>query len=135
MESSLKTLQILRMAMLASIVIYAVVAERFAPPSHPVESVFLPAITILAFCTAASIFPLRRMTIGRSEQILATKPDDAAALGRWRTGHIATFALCEAIALYGVVLRFVGVTAHRTYPFYATGFILTLFFAPRRPSS
>jgi ABC-type Fe3+ transport system permease subunit len=119
--------------MLVSIVIYFFVAEHSGPPPHQLEPAFVSAITILALCLAASLFLVRHLTVGKSERALSARPDDAAALKRWRTGYIITFAICEAIVLYGVVLRFAGLEPRRTFPFYIAGFVLMLVSAPRRP--
>jgi len=64
---------------------------------------------------------------------LATRPNDAATLSRWRAGHIMTYALSEAIAIFGLVLRIIGFSLSQVASFYIAGFILLLFFGPRRP--
>ena len=70
-----------------------------------------------------------------AESSLAGNPESATTLYRWRTGYMATYALSEAIVLYGVVLRFLGLSFSQVVPFFLAGFILMLFFGPRRPSN
>ncbi|HEV2717065.1 MAG TPA: hypothetical protein VGU64_17505, partial [Terriglobales bacterium] len=82
-----------------------------------------------------AIFLLRRVMVIRAEQTLAQNAEDSASLYRWRAGYIVTFALCEAIALYGFVLRFLSFSLTQVMPFYVVGFVLLLFFRPRQPSN
>ncbi len=133
MEASLKMLRTVRIAMLVSIVLYVFVGERTAHPAKPINLVFYYAITFMAVGMIAAIFLLRRVMVIRAEQTLAQKAEDPVSLNRWRAGYIVTFALCEAIALYGFVLRFVGFSLAQVMPFYVTGFVLLVFFRPRRP--
>jgi hypothetical protein len=46
-----------------------------------------------------------------------------------------TYALSEAIAIFGLLLRFIGFSFSHVASFYVAGFILLLFFGPRRPVS
>lgn len=78
---------------------------------------------------------VRRIILMPAESTLAGDSENAAALNRWRIGYVAIFVLSEAIVLYGVVLRFVGVEFQQVVPFFLAGFMLMLFFGPRRPSA
>ncbi|OLC95567.1 MAG: hypothetical protein AUH86_11680 [Acidobacteria bacterium 13_1_40CM_4_58_4] len=135
MEASLKMLRTLRIAMLAALVLYVFVGERVPHPPKPTNVVFYYAKTFVAIAMIAAIFILRRIMVMRAEQTLGQNTEDFASLYRWRAGYIVTYALCEAIALYGFVLRFVGFSLSQVAPFYLAGFVLILFFAPRRPSN
>ena len=121
--------------MLVSIGLYAFVTERFGPPPKESTPGFFYAITVMAVAMIGAIFVTRRILVTRSENTLAASPEDLAALIRWRLGYIVTFALSEAVALYGLVLRFVGFNFSQVVPFFLAGFILMLFFGPRRPSN
>lgn len=68
-----------------------------------------------------------------SEEVLATNAMDAVAVRRWQTGQLITYAFAEAIALYGLVLHFLGFTHIEVVPFLVVGFLLILFFQPRLP--
>ena len=131
MEASLKMLRTVRIAMLVSILLYVFVGERTPHPVRPTNLVFYYAMTFMAVGMIAAIFLLRRVMVIRAERILAHNAEDSVSLNRWRAGYIVTFALCEAIALYGFVLRFVGFSLAQVMPFY--GFVLLVFFRPRRP--
>jgi hypothetical protein len=79
------------------------------------------------------ILVVRRTLVLQSAVALATRPNDVAALNRWRAGHIMTYALSEAIAIFGFALRIMGFSLSQVASFYIAGFILLLFFGPRRP--
>jgi hypothetical protein len=70
----------------------------------------------------------------RSAITLAEKPEDSLTLNHWKTGYIATYALCETLALFGLILRFMGFGFQQSVPFYVSGFVLLFFFGPREPS-
>jgi F0F1-type ATP synthase membrane subunit c/vacuolar-type H+-ATPase subunit K len=134
MGNTLRILLIVRGAMLTSIILYFFIAEQFAPTGSP-NPVLLYALTGMALSLVAAVFVMRRILVLRSAAVLATQPGDATALNRWRTGYLVTYCLCEAIALYGLVLRFIGFSFFQVAPFYLAGFILLLFYVPRAPSN
>jgi hypothetical protein len=63
--------------------------------------------------------------------MLRRQPQDPLALGRWRAGNLASLALCEAVALYGFVLRMLGGTFLGVTPYYAVAILLMLAWTPR----
>jgi hypothetical protein len=79
------------------------------------------------------ILVVRRTLVIQSEASLAARPSDLPTLNRWRAGHIMTYALSDAIAVFGLVLRLMGFSLSQVAYFYISGFILLLFFGPRRP--
>jgi len=135
MEASLKFVRTVRAAMLVILLLQVFAAERLQHSQQPTNLVFYCAITSMAVAGIVATFVLRRFMVLRSEETLARQPDDPPALNRWRAGYVVVYALCEAVALYGIVLRVVGFSLAQVIPFYAAGFGLMLFFAPRRPSN
>jgi hypothetical protein len=136
MEPARKLLQAVRVALLVSIALYVFIGERMGESTAAVpDRNFYFAITLVAITTVGMTFAVRRLFVLRSEVMLAEHPEDPAALKRWRTGYIITYTLCETVALFGFVLRFVGFTLSEVTPFYLVGFVLMLLFAPRRASS
>jgi len=134
MEPQRKLLQTVRIALLVSIALYVFIGERIEQSrSGAPDRNFYFAITLFAITTVGIIFAAWRMFVLRSEVILADQPEDTAALKRWRTGYIITYTLCETVALFGFVLRFMGFTLSEVAPFYVVGFALMLLFSPRRP--
>ena len=81
-----------------------------------------------------TIFVVRRTLVLRAAGTLASHPDDNISLSHWRTGYITTYALCEALALFGLVLRFRGSAMQQSLLFYVGGFVLLFFFRPVQPS-
>ena len=77
---------------------------------------------------------VRRTLVLRSATTLAETPEDGLTLNHWKTGYIATYALCETLALFGLILRFMGFGFQQSVPFYLGGFVLLFFFGPREPS-
>lgn len=135
MQNSLKVLRTIQWAMLLSIGLYAFMAARYGPDSKAVSLVFTYSIVVLAASMIAGILLVRRIIVKPAETTLAGDSENVVALNRWRIGYVATFALSEAVALYGVLLRFAGLEFQQVVPFLLAGFILMLFFGPRRPSN
>src|SRR5690348_10460956 len=117
MEPARKVLQIIRIFMLASIVCFAFIGERLGQSSAPDRNVYF-AITLVAITTVGIIFAVRRLFVSRSEAMLASEPENPEALNRWRTGHLAIYALSESVALFGLVLRILGFNLSEVTPFY-----------------
>jgi hypothetical protein len=133
MDSPTRTLRLLQLAMMASIILYVLMGERLAPLRVPNAAVFY-VISLVSITTIGIILVVRRTLVQQSLDTLRDRPNDAAALTRWRSGYIVTYALAESQALFGLVLRFLGFSLSQVAPFYVAGFILMLFFSPRSPS-
>ena len=133
MPKALKTLRLLQWCMLLSILLYAGVGEAIAPRLRAVNPTVSYLFSMLAVATVGIIFVVRRTLVIRAAESLANHPDDAISLNHWKTGFIATYALCEALALFGLVLRFLGCTFQQCVLFYIGGFVLLFFFRPKEP--
>jgi hypothetical protein len=133
MESALRLLRIVQIAMLASIALYVFVGEAAARRAVAPNITMSYAISFVSISIVGVIFVVRRTLILPAEVQLRTKPDDGVLLARWRTGYICTYALCEALALSGLVLRVLGFTLAQVWPYYLGGFALLLLCWPRRP--
>ena len=135
MLKALKTLRLVQWCLLLSILLYASVAELAAPSVRAVNPTVNYLFSMLAVATVGVIFVVRRTLVLRAAESLATHPDDAISLNHWKTGFIATYALCEALAVFGLVLRFLGCTFEQCVLFYIGGFVLLFFFRPKEPSA
>ena len=133
MAGSLKTLRTLQWAMLVSILLYAAVGEVLGPRISHVDPTLSYVFSTLAVGIVGTIFVVRRTLVLRAASTLASQPDDDLSLSQWRTGYIVTYALCEALALFGLVLRFRGSEFEQSLLFYVGGFALLFFFRPRPP--
>ena len=134
MAKALKTLRAVRWSMLASIVLYVIVGEVAGPVNRAVDPALTYLFTTLSVAIVGVIFVVRRTLVLRAAESLATRPEDSLSLNHWRTGYIATYALCEALALFGLVLRFLGYSLQQSVPYYLGGFVLLLFFRPKQPA-
>ena len=132
MEKNLRFMNVIRIALVASLVLYAAVAFTLAHPRE-ISSTFFYAIAAVAVIILVTAFQLRERMVGGAEEVLRTSPDDAAAWVRWRKGHILFFCLCESVGLYGLVLRFTGATAAQAIPFFVVAIACMLLFGPQRP--
>ena len=133
MARSLKTLRVMQWAMLASILLYIAVGEILGPRIRYVDPALSYLFSTLAVGIVGTIFVVRRTLVLRAASTLATQPEDNLSLNQWKTGYITTYALCEALALFGLVLRFRGSELQQSLLFYIGGFVLLFFFRPRQP--
>jgi hypothetical protein len=135
MTRALKTLRAVQWSMLASIFLYGIVGEVVGPATRAVDPALSYLFTTLGVAVVGVIFVVRRTLVLRAAESLATHPDDDLSLNHWRTGYLATYALCEALALFGLVQRFLGSSLQQSVPYYLGGFVLLFFFRPRQPAS
>lgn len=132
MGAALRTVRLIQIAMLVSIGMYVVVGE-VAGRHLNTDTTVLYAISFASISVVGAILVVRKTMVLQSEAELAEKPGDPATLARWKTGYIVTYALCEALALFGLVLRILGFTLTHVWPYYAGSFVLLLLFWPRIP--
>ena len=124
----------IQIAMLVSIALYVFVGERIPVTGKPDPALFY-VLSLVSITVVGIILVVRRTLVLQSEETLRAANPDAATLRRWRSGYIATYALSEALALFGLILRAMGFTLGQVAAFYLAGFILILFFGPRQPSN
>jgi len=135
MIGALKTLRAVQWAMLASILLYGIVGELAGPVARAVDPALSYLFSTLAVAIVGVIFVVRRTLVLRAAESLATHPEDNLSLNHWRTGYLTTYALCEALALSGLVQRFLGCNLQQSALYYLGGFVLLFFFRPRQPAA
>lgn len=135
MIGALKTLRAVQWAMLASVVLYAIVGQVVGPVARGIDPALSYLFATLSVAIVGAIFVVRRTLVLRAGESLASRPDDSLSLSHWRTGYIATYVLCESLALFGLILRLRASPTAASVPYYLGGFILLLFFWPRRPAN
>jgi cytochrome b561 len=131
MTGTVRILRAVQWAMLASILLYAVVGEVVGSAARGTNPSLSYAFTTAGVAIVGAIFVVRRTLVLRSAEDLAVHPDNPMTLSHWRIGYLATYALCEALALFGLVLRFTGSNFQQSLPYYLGGFALLSFFGPR----
>lgn len=135
MNTVKRSLNMTRAALIFAIAVYMFVGERVAAGRAGAANVMLfQILAVVAVVNIMLIFIFRRSMVGPALATLCTQPDDTTAIIRWRSGYVATYAMCEAIALYGFVLRIMGFSYRMVVPFYLASFILMIYFAPRTPA-
>ena len=128
-------LRVVQWAMLASIVLYVAVGQLVPPIGRSLDPAMSYLFATLGVAIVGIIFVVRRTLVFRAESSLATQPEDSLSLSQWRTGFITTYALCEALALFGLILKFMGGGLQASVPYYLSGFILLFFFRPQQPQT
>jgi hypothetical protein len=133
MTRALKTLRAVQWSMLASILLYGIAGELVGRNARAVDPALSYLFSTMAVAIVGVIFVVRRTLVLRAGESLASHPDDSLSLNHWRTGYLATYALCEALALFGLVQRFLGCSLQQSALYYLGGFVLLFFFRPRQP--
>ena len=141
-DAVVKKLRIVWAALLVSVVVYLAAAElvMLERPSDPrMMRYALIALTIAVVATAVElrlrwVRPFEdEARSGRLTGQGGLSTEQTALLERWNRGQTVSLVLCEVVALYGVVLRFMGGTRWEAGPFYAVAVLLMVVWTPRRP--
>lgn len=125
-------IKILYIALFSAVGLYWVVAEMVAsglPPREP--GVLRTALQAVAGVTAAAVLYLRFSRLGPLLGGSATEPN--VRLSQLRVLYILCFALSEAVAIYGFVLRFLGGGREEAALFFLAAGGLFLLCYPRAP--
>lgn len=133
MNQALKTLRAVQWALLGSVLLYVALGVVVRPMRGSIDPSLSYLFTTLAVAVIGAIFVVRRTLVFRVEASLAKEPNEVVSLNHWRTGYIATYALCEGLALFGLVQRFLGASVGQAVPYFLGGFVLLLFFRPTQP--
>ena len=132
MEAARRLMQIIRFAMLSSLIVLFYIS-RAIPSRVTLNPTILVVLAIVALVDVVVLLAIRRAYVTRSAMILASDPENPAAIARWKSGQLITYALGEAVALYGIVLHFLGSTISQTALFFAGGVFIILIFPPTLP--
>ena len=134
MDSALTQLKVIWLVLLLAVGVDALLSLLL--PVHAVAPapIMFRAIGLLAACEVVLLFVFRRKYVLQNAEALSSGASNEPAMARWRTGHIVTWALSLSIAMYGIVLRFVGFEFKQVSIFFIAGAALMLLLAPRRPA-
>jgi hypothetical protein len=83
MESSLKLMKTVRVAMLVAVALYVFLGERVPHPSRTTNPIFYYALTGMAIAMIVSMLFVRRMTITKFEGSLAPSKNESRSLNSW----------------------------------------------------
>jgi len=132
MENQLKQLPLIRICLLLTIPLCVFLAMR-APEQPAPKPVFFMSIVCVAAAEAVVAFFLRARLLTTAKNEWQEQSASKAALQRWLSANIVPWALCLSIAMYGMILRYVGYSLKSVAPFFIAGFVLILCCPPRRP--
>src|SRR6476660_5388435 len=132
MESARRQLQIVCFGMLVSIVLYFASLRMF-PSSQSPNPLIFRLITLCAFATLGMLVLLRKVLVANPSEALRSRPDDSAALAKWKSRQLITWALGESIAIYGLLLHLLGFSTVQVVPFFLAGALLIVIFPPSLP--
>src|SRR5271155_2911722 len=107
MKTTRRFIQTVRFILAGTVVMYALMVWRL-PSSATPNPIMLRVIAGVCVSEVVIVFVMRRVQLSPVEAILANQPEDAKALARLRRGYVVTYAISLSIALYGVVLHFLG---------------------------
>lgn len=123
-----------QIAMLVSIVLYAVAGEMLAGKlAHDPANALFHALSFISISIVGATVVIRRTLVLPSEGLLKERSDDSVAVARWRTGYLFLYALCELLGAFGLILRMSSFTLGNVWGFYLGGFVLLLLYSPRAP--
>jgi hypothetical protein len=136
MQSAVKMLRMIQIALLVSIGMYVLVGELVGPhgPVSGTPTLFY-GISVVSIMTIGVILVVRRTLVLHSESMMKSATGNTEIMQRWKTGYIVTYALSEALALFGLIVRLDGFRLSDAVTFYLPGFVLMLYFRPRQPAS
>ncbi len=134
MDANLRFVNIIRAALGASLAIFAFIGFGLNLMNpRDVSSTLIYVSVALSIWALSGGFRLRQRFVRKANEILRSHPDDVAAWKRWSAGNIIFYAMCESVALYGLMLRFMGATPAQTIPFFVVAIVGMLAFGPQRP--
>lgn len=133
LDQHFRATRIIAVSLILSLLSYAWIAELIRAQNAPFRGfVVFPQRDalrwiLLAFALAdAALIPVLR------DAILAPRPGAGAPGPRLRTASIVTFALCEAVGLFGFMLFVIGGSPADFYLFLALALVLFAVHFPRR---
>ena len=138
----LRPLKIVHAALIGSIIIYAVIGFVVTAHAHPAKQALDPTVILSAFAAAAlamlvaipivrkRVLPPMSDTDETVDLQREVDPDTSTMLGKLRGGLIMTWAMCESIAIFGLVAALLFQTGWYVVPFAGVAIVAQLFYAP-----
>jgi len=129
--SGIGSLRILHVALLASVLLFALIGEQLGPTEPRDVTVIRLVLTLVALLEVGVAMFFRKRMVQQAEEMLAREASNAEALKKWRAGKMVSYALAESLGVLGLALRMMGGTLTEAAPFYAGAIVLLLLWAPR----
>ncbi len=134
MESAVKQMRLMWVFFLVAAFAYVGLAEFMPHSVPPVKPEVYQILLALGLMELVAIVIVRKLYVGRAEDVLRTDPNSSAAVFRWRQGQLASLAVASSIVLYGLVLRFIGASRMQATPLYVVGIAAMVVFQPKAVS-
>ncbi|MEW5975145.1 MAG: hypothetical protein AB1898_04985 [Acidobacteriota bacterium] len=134
LEQSVRTVRVIHTAMVVSILAYLGIAYVVLSRRDPVpggEGILASVLYVLSGLTIVGVFAVRRLVLPAPDELKTASGDSSEMISKYRMGSIISFVLCEAIALYGLVLAFVSGSMAHLLRLAAVSIVLLLFLYPR----
>ncbi len=100
-------------------------------PPNVASLVFMKGFAIFAIVEIVLALVIRKKMLPKAIEVLRHNPGDRAAIGRWQTANIYSWAIAVSVGLYGYALRFTGGSREMAAPFFVAGVILMWLWRPR----
>jgi len=133
-DGTLLSLRFIYASLALAIVLYVLVMKLTPPKTAVPINPLIPLV--LGFVAATNLGAgqtIRSRKIPPAFDTLRAKPDDLASLTQWRTGAMISACLAESVALFGVVVYFLGGRVIQVAPFLVGGLAALIFWWPKRP--
>src|SRR6267143_1997873 len=88
MDSAIRVVRAIQIAMLVSVVLYVIVGEGIGSVPRLNNPVLFYVLSLVTITIVGVILVVRRTLVLQSAAALAARPNDAATLSRWRAGHM-----------------------------------------------
>ncbi len=128
-----RTLRLIRAALLISAAIYIVIAEKIVKSTAHISTTVYVAMVLIAGAAGIATVVARYRLAPAEVAGEPFNPADKAQIQRWMVSYIIPYAIAESIVLDGFIVRFLGARLSLAAPFYALGIVLMLLFPPQPP--
>ena len=136
LASLYRFVKILWFVLLVSVGLYwPVLGMLDLPPERSLDPVVQKALAALAAATGVAVLFLRFNVIPRLLARVAAGTDPTTSLATLRTFYIVCFTLAESIALYGLVVYFLGAPRDDATWFFIAAFALLALCYPKSPET
>jgi hypothetical protein len=130
-QSALLATRAVQSTLLASIARFALEAERITGHVNPVPSISGWSLLALSLGSVVVVLIFRGRLLFLANEKLHRDPNDANALGQWRTVTMLSMVLAMSIGLYGFMLRMMDNARIVAWPFFFTAVELLFLWGPR----
>jgi hypothetical protein len=129
-QSALQTTRAVQSALLASIALYVLVAEKITGRANPMPLLSAWGLSALALGTVVTSLILRRRLLFLANEKLGRDPQDANGLSQWQRVTILSMVLAVSIGIYGFFLRMMGIARTVAWPFFLASVALLFLCRP-----